>query len=145
MARTFRLRHCPSLPGTAKHFAFTRGSAHFHREEAILEEVKRLAPEVKIKMSKWKYLRFSRREQDGDARSVLDMLEYQIVVPLLSPHFHPWRRRYGINVKAAKYYRQVAHRNIRRITKHVLNKAQDDYDNMILPAWYEYFDRWNFT
>ena len=110
-----------------------------------MEEIKRLAPEITIKMSRWKYLLFSRREQDGDARRMLDVMENQITVPLLSPHFHPWRRRYGINVRAAKYYRQVAHRNIRRITKHVLNKTKDDYDNMILPAWYEYFDRWNFT
>ena len=145
MARTFRLRHCPSLPGTAKHFAFTYASSCFKKDATIIEMVHRLAPEVKVKTSRWKYWRYLRSEQNRDARSMIEVLENQIIVPLLSPHFHPWRKRYGINVRAAKYYRRVAHRNIRRITKHILNKTKDDYDNMILPAWYEYFDRWSFT
>lgn len=147
MARTFRLRHCPPLPGTARHFAFTHGSSYKTKEAAVLKLAKERAPDVMIQLctTKWSNRSYFMWDQLGDARSVLEVAEDQVIVPILSPWYHPWHKRYGINVRRAKYYRQVAHRNIRRITKQMLNKPNDDYDNMSLPAWYEYFDRWSFT
>ena len=149
MARTYRLRHCPSLPGTAKHFAFTAGNSWRRREEIILATARRLVPEVFIKVHDEPYLRRWRgrptSDQNREARSVLDVLENQVVVPLMSPHSHPWRRRYGINIRLAKYYLKKAHRRIRRISKHLLNKSQKDFEDMLMPAWYEHWDRWDIT
>jgi hypothetical protein len=149
MARTYRLRHCPSLPGTAKHFAFTHSDSWRHREEVILATTRRLAPEVFIEVHTAKFMRrwkgLPTRYQNTDARSILDVLENQVMVPLMSPHSHPWRRRYGINIRLAKYYLKKAHRNIRRISKHLLNKSQKDFEDMVMPAWYEHWDRWSIT
>ena len=149
MARTYRFRHCPTLPGTAKHFAFTCSNSWRRREDIILATARRLAPEVFIKVHDEPYMRRWKgrptRDQDRDARSILDVLENEVVVPLMSPHSHPWRRRYGINIRLAKYYRKKAHRNIRRISKHLLNKSPGDYEDMVMPAWYEHWDRWDIT
>ena len=149
MARTFRFRHCPSLPGTAKHFAFTCGGKWRRKQEIILETARRLAPEVFIKIHDEPYLPWwkglATRQQNADARSVLDVLENQVVVPLMSPHFHPWKRRYAINIRIAKYYRRKAHKNIRRISKQLLNSSQGDYEDMLMPMWYEHWDRWDIT
>lgn len=149
MARTFRLRHCPSLPGTAKHFAFTGGSSWRRRDEIVLDAAKRLFPTVFTSVcegdtwNQWKLWHAYR--QRGDARSILDTLEEQVIVPLLSPHCHPWRRHYGINLRIAKYYRRRAHKNIRKIAKHLLNKSPKDFEDMVMPAWYEHWDCWDIT
>jgi hypothetical protein len=149
MARTYRFRHCPSLPGTAKHFAFTASSSWHRREEIILATARQVAPEIFIQIHSESYLPWLKgrpaRQQNAAARSVLDVLEHQVVVPLMSPHFHPWKRRYGINIRLAKYYRKIAHRNIRRIAKHLLNKFNGDFEGMLMPMWYEYWDRWSIT
>jgi len=137
------------LPGTAKHFAFTASSSWKRREEIILATARRLVPEIFIKIHGESYLPWLRgrpaREQDRDARSVHDLLETQVIVPLLSPHFHPWKKRYGINIRLAKYYRKKAHRNIRRFSKQLLNKAPVDFDNLLLPMWHQHWDRWDIT
>ena len=149
MARTYRLRHCPSLPGTAKHFAFTSNNSWRRREDLILNRAKALFPEI-FKAARdgntWnRWLVWRAYHKRGDARSILDTLEGQIIVPLMSPHAHPWRRHYGINLRIAKYYRRWAHKNIRRISKHLLNKAPVDFDEVLMPAWYEHWDRWDIT
>lgn len=145
MARTYRLRHCPSLPGTAKHFAFTHANWWLEREKLVIEMARQSFPQIFSNPSVvgqhrnrlwWAYRR------QGDIRSILDTLEAQIIVPLMSPHSHPWRRHGGINVRIAKSYRAQAHRNIRRQAKHLLNKSGQDYNNMLMPLWYEYWDRW---
>ena len=127
MARTYRFRHCPTLPGTAKHFAFTSSNSWRRREDIILATARRLAPEVFIKIHDEPHLRWCKgrptRDQSRDARSILDVLENQVVVPLMSPHSHPWRRRYGINIRLAKYYLKKAHRNIRRILQNTYSTS----------------------
>jgi len=148
MARTFRLRHLPSLPGTAKKFAFTHSDAWYERNTMILEQARRLTPEIFIATYESEQLGRPGRiayYQNGDARSVVDTLEGQIVVPLLSPHFHPWRRHYGCNLRIARYYRKMAHRKIRRRAKQLLNHEHGDFDELLMPAWYEHWDRWNIT
>jgi hypothetical protein len=150
MARTFRFRHCPSLPGTATHFAFTSGSNNWQRRgEIILETAKRLAPDVFFKVHDEPYLPWWKglptRQQEADARSILDVLENQVLVPLMSPHAHPWRRRYAINIRLAQYYRKKAHRHIRRISKQLLNRSPGDYEDMLMPMWYEHWNRRDIT
>jgi hypothetical protein len=108
-----------------------------------------LAPEVFIKIHDEPYLRWWKgrptHDQNRDARSVLDVLENQVVVSLMSPHIHPWRRHYGINLRIAKWYRKQAHRIIRRRAKHLLNKSPKDFEDMLMPMWYEHWDRWDIT
>jgi len=149
MSRTYRLRHCPSLPGTAKHFAFTARSKWRRNEEIVLAVARKLAPDVFVKIHDEPYLPWLTgspdRCQNADARSVLDVLEGQIVFPLGSPHCHPWRKRYAINIRAAKFYRKVAHRNIRRIVKYLLNKSPGDVEDRLMPLWYEHWDRRRIT
>ena len=149
MARTYRLRHCPSLPGTARHFAHTSDNSWRRREVIILATARRLAPEIFIRIHDEPYLPWLRglpsRLQNRDARSVLDVLENQVVVPLMLPHSHPWCRHRSINLRVAKYYRKRAHREIRRLAKQLLNKSPGNYEEMLMPAWYEHWDRWNIT
>jgi hypothetical protein len=108
-----------------------------------------LAPEVFIKVYDEPYMRRWKgrptRDQNRDARSILDVLENQVIVPLMSPHSHPWRRHYGINLRIAKYYRKRAHREIRRRAKQLLNRSPGDYEDMLMPMWYEHWDRWDIT
>lgn len=66
------------------------------------------------------------------------------MVPIISPHFHPWVR-YAANTRANVYYRARAHRQMRRLSKHLLNKSGRDFDGILMPKWREYFDVWNFT
>jgi hypothetical protein len=65
-------------------------------------------------------------------------------VPILSPHYHPWVR-YRANLRANVFYRRVAHKTIRKTVKHLLNRSQVDFDEMLMPLWREYFDTWHFT
>lgn len=66
------------------------------------------------------------------------------MVPIISPHWHPWVR-YRANQRANVWYRKQAHKTIRKIAKHLLNRSGRDYDAMLMPKWREYFDTWNFT
>ena len=145
MARTFRIRHLPSLPGTARRFAFTHSDGWRQKEKLILALAARLAPQTTVAThTLFGPVRID-HTQDGDARSIVDTLEKQVVVPLLSPGSHPWISRYGVNIRIAKYYRRKAHRRIRRKAKHLLNKSGRDFDDMVMPAWYEHWDRWDIT
>lgn len=144
MARTYRLRHHPSFPGTAKKFAFTHAGSWRRREQIILATARRMFPDVFINVYGGRFLKGRiAYQQCGDARSILDTLERQIVVPLMSPHSHPWRRHYGINLRVAKWYRQQAHRNMKHRTHQLLNKSPGDYEDMLMPLWYEHWDRWD--
>jgi hypothetical protein len=129
----------------ARRFAFTHSDAWYERNKMILEQAKRLAPEIFIKTYAGHELGRTGRiaySQSGDARSVIDTLEGQIIVPLLSPHFHPWVR-YGINLRIARYYRKRAHRTIRHLSKQQLNHGHGDFYAMLMPTWYEHWNRWN--
>jgi len=68
----------------------------------------------------------------------------ELMVPILSPHWHP-AVRYRANVQANVFYRRVAHKNMRRVAKHLLNRSGRDFDEMLMPLWREHFDTWNFT
>lgn len=140
MARTFRIRHLPSLPGTARRFAFTHSNAWLEKDKLILALVKRLAPGIPVRTyydGRVAYI------QHDDIRGLIETLEKQIVVPLLSPHFHPWIRSRGINLRTARYYRKRAHRTIRHRSKQLLNHSPIDPDELLMPAWHEHWNSWN--
>lgn len=146
MARTYRLRHYPIVPGTARRFAFTHARCGWHREQLILATARRMFPDVPIATYPGPFLKGQRSYyQNRDAQSILDTLDDQLTIPLASPYFHPWRRRscYGLNIRKARRLRIAAHRKIRRIAKSRLNHSLIDFDELLMPMWNEHWDSWD--
>jgi ribosomal protein S18 acetylase RimI-like enzyme len=62
--------------------------------------------------------------------------------PIISPHYHPCVS-HAANTPANGYYRKLAHQRMRRREKYLLNRSGRDFDDMVMPAWYEFWDVWD--
>lgn len=154
MSRTYRLRHLPSLPGTAKKFTDSRVRAYHRQTES--KYWKKLAHEIfdypcvegkgssfhsywgrHYNCIPYKALEYTERQH------LFKMLENGHIYAVGSIYEHPWVG-WGVAQNPMKnYYKQTGARNARRTTRQKLNHNSYDPDTDFLPTCNDTWSSWD--
>lgn len=148
MSRTYRIRHVPLLPGTAKKYAFGVGNKRNSKTRGyLLKELINILGYEPERSTWYKFWMSS----DGTCyflsrveHRLYDKLARSVTYPIGHPASHPWFRGLG-GITCKKYYRVCANRLARHKVKEKLNHNDPDFDGLMLVTSRNFFDTWDFT